>query len=502
MTLVIVGLTLLGSLSPLLTFLWLFQLKEWRPDRLSEHLLQKDWQIAIGGTIPAGVIALWIVASVIINQSYLFLAVAVPAGLTGLQLISRRQRWPDWTKKAVTIAGLAVAFDLVLVTGLSHASPNLLPLLPGIQAPVVFLAWALMLPIDRHLKNNIFAAAKARRDALPHLTIIGIVGSVGKTTTKELIGAALAGKEPLVTPAHVNTELGIANWFLRETAGWTTSTTRPLVVEMGAYRRGEIALISQVIRPSIAVVTALGSDHLALFGSETAIDEANAEILSALPANGTAIFLADNARSAALRSRFVGKTILAGTETGADLRVENVTENPDTGLSFTVGQTDFRLPLSGRHNVGNAALAIAAASTLGVSDQEIAANLFTVQPLPGTFSVRVRQGLRLLDDTYNISPLSLKAALTWAGNQTERPRVLLTAGLLEVGRDEARFMRDLGEYANGRLEEAIITSKKGATAFASTFRGKTSRVGKKVPVDGLLLCVGRLPRATIESLLP
>lgn len=425
-----IALALLGSLSPLLTFLWLFQLKEWRLDRLGEHLRQKNGWQAVGGPLPVITLIIWILAYSLYLGPTTLSVLLVLAGISLGQFATKRQRLPDWTKKALLIAGLAGLINLISAIVVGLKAPTLLPFFNIIQMPVVLVAWAVTLPIDRCLKQKIFAAAKARRDSLPHLTVIGIVGSVGKTTTKELISAALAGRQPLVTPAHVNTELGIANWFLRETKDWPATTARPLVVEMGAYRQGEIALISRVIRPSMAVITALGSDHLALFGSEESIDSANAEILAALPPDSAAILLADHPRTVALGAQCPGRIVLAGEDASADVRAERVHEDASTGLNFTVDETQFSVPLSGRHNVGNVTLAIAVADALGITRTETAANLSTIQPLPGTFNVRVKNGRRYLDDTYNISPLSLKAALTWAGNQPERPRVLLTAGLL------------------------------------------------------------------------
>lgn len=503
MNVLVVPLALLACLSPLLTCLWLFQLKEWRLDRLREHLRREGVFAAVGGRLRALIVgtALFMTLAPVLTTISRWTALTVLALLSIGQIAAGRQRWPEWTKKAALIGMSAIALTFVTTLFVAVAMPTTLAALPVLQLVSVLVAWVIVLPLDLRLRRRVFAAASARRRALSKLRVIGIVGSVGKTTTKELTRAALESLNPLVTPAHVNTELGLANWFLRETAGFSPDDSRPVVVEMGAYHAGEIALISSVLKPSVAVVTALGSDHLALFGSEEAIVAANAEILEKLPADGTAILLADNTASEGLKGRAT-TTILAGTTDTADLRLTNVHETAD-GLAFKVDDQVGTIPLRGLHNAGNAALAIAVADVLGVPRSRSLASIATAAGLAGTFQVREEHGVRLLDDTYNISPLSFRAALAWAESQPERPRVLLTAGLLEVGDEEERFMRELGAFARGKIERAVITGGDGALAFGQAFGGPVDEaVTTPVPAGSLLLCVGRLPRATIRSLLP
>ncbi len=494
------GLALLAALSPLLTILWLFQKKEWRLDRLNEHLRREGWQQFVGGTLRP-LIAIPAVLLSFVDPTALWLGLGLLAGVGFIQPLLRRQHVPDWTTKSIAVTALSCLLTAVLIAAIATLAPRFLPLVSLVQGFIAVGAWGLLLPLDRRAKDRVFARARARRAVLPHITVIGIVGSVGKTTTKELTALVLGNLHPLVTPAHVNTELGLAQWFLRETIGWKPDDRHIVVVEMGAYRQGEIALIASVLQPQIAVVTALGSDHLALFGSEAAIVNANAEILAALPSDGTAILLADSPSTRSLQERVRGRVITAGT-VACDLQATFVHESPQ-GLHFRVGSTDVHLPLAGQHNVGNAMLALAVGQTLGISIADGAARFAAMKPLPGTFQVRTFGGVRILDDTYNISPLSFKAALAWAGEQPERPRVLLTAGLLEVGHEEERFMRELGTIASGKIERAVIVGGHGSKAFAETFDGAVdSWPPTPVPPSGLLLCVGRLPASTINALLP
>jgi UDP-N-acetylmuramoyl-tripeptide--D-alanyl-D-alanine ligase len=272
--------------------------------------------------------------------------------------------------------------------------------------------------------------------------------------------------------------MGVAQWLLREFS--YLSSFSILIVEMGAYAKGEIALMCSFVQPTIAVMTPLGSDHLALFGSEEAIVEANEELIEALPKDGKA-FLATS------------------VEQPSDIHEDN------SGLQFSILNSQFSISLHGLHNANNAALAIAVAKELGISEKRIQELLKTFHPLLHTFNVREERGITLVDDTYNSSRLSMRAALDWVGVRTERPRVMLTSGLMEVGLAEDRFMEELGTHARGKLERVVFTTDRGMQAFADAFDGPVELLNaktNKVAASSLLLAIGRMPLSSIQRLLP
>lgn len=507
---------LLGSLSPLLTFARLFQMKEWRLDRLGEHVRREGWFTSLA-SVPivfvtcAYAMALASALSLMLtaDAGWPGLAIAwffrslpfwtgVLAALTIAKFIARRQRMPVWTTKAILLVLTALALDAIA----SFASTNgpwlfAMPLLPACQSVALLLAWLLWKPADAVMKKRLLAKAAARRATFEGATVIGIVGSVGKTTTKELLKCLLADKNPIVTPEHVNTELGVAAWLLRNVPAGAKNPF--LIVEMGAYRKGEIATLCRVARPTAAVVTALGSDHLALFGSEDAIVDANAEIFDALPGDGNVFLLGDNERTAALESRTHRPTYTVGAGDAKDLR------ETDRGLAFDILGMRFNAALHGTHNVGNAVLALTVANAYGIAPERLRELLAGYRGAPRTFHLRTERGITILDDTYNVSPLSFRAALDWAKGRTERPRVLLTSGLLETGSEEARFLRELGAAAKAGVERVVFTTDAGRNAFADGFGGPVELLGpstQRVTDDGLLVCVGRMTPATIQRLLP
>lgn len=409
----------------------------------------------------------------------------------------RRPRSPVPTAKALLIVVTAFVLTVALVSGATLAKTLLLlPLIFVIQPFVVLCAWMLWKPLDYVLKGRLLSNAAAHRATFVEPTVIGIVGSVGKTTTKELLKCVLADLSPVTTPEHVNTELGVAAWLTKNVP---PNAQKPLlIVEMGAYRSGEITTLCRVAQPTVAVVTALGSDHLALFGSEEAIVDANAEILDALPKDGRAFLLGDSAAAKGLKQRTKVPVTIAGSADATEIR------ETDRGLTLESQGSRFSVALHGKHNAGNALLAIAVARSMGIKNERIRELLAGFRGSSHTFHLRKERGVLVLDDTYNVSPLSFRAALDWAKGRSERPRVLLTSGLLETGAAEDSFMEVLGAAAKKSVERVVFTTESGKNAFATSFGKPVESLGSAQPVadDGLLLCVGRMPLSTIQKLLP
>ncbi len=482
---IMIGLTLLGVLSPLLTFTALFQLKEWRLDRLIEHLRREGWINQLFGRIRPVLALLFFFVK---DPLYWLLPFAM---LTAAQWILGRQRKPVWTSKAKLLVILSIA----LTTLITFIAP-LTPLIILLQPLFVLFAWLLFHPLDTLLKHHIFKQARDLREAHPEWIVIGIAGSVGKTTTKELLAHLLQDVHPLATPAHVNTEMGVAKWLVAVSGKRLATSTSILIVEMGAYRKGEIALMCQFVQPTIGIVTALGSDHLALFGSEAAIIEANGELLESLPKNGKAFLSSDNEGCRILATRHPNSIIVP--------QAENIKED-EFGLHFSLTAYRYSLPLHGLHNINNAALAITVARHLGITDNRIAELLKNFHPLAHTFNVREENGITLVDDTYNSSRLSLRAAIDWAAGRSERPRILLTSGLMEVGKAEDRLMHEIGTHAKGKIERVIFTTASGLRAFEEGFGGKTELLTsneQRATKGSLLLAIGRMPLSAIQQLLP
>lgn len=497
--------SVLASAFPLLTFLHLFQMKEWRRDRLREHLRREGYvRSLLGWTRPTALLLLLTLYPWEDPAFWVLLCFSVFAAIGVLQILLRRQPYPLPTAKAI----LTLTLSLGLITLISIAWAQrtiLLPwaaLIPLLSPLAVLCAWTVTLPLDRALKQRTFRRASRAREKFPPQTIvIGIAGSVGKTTVKSLLAHLLQDRQPWFTPEHVNTEMGIAQWLLRrERSGPIPGI---IIVEMGAYARGEIAQSCSFLQPTIGVITALGGDHLALFGSTEAIVKANAELLDALPRSGHAFLLADNEESRELHAP--SPTTLAGLSARADIRGTSLILD-EHGAHFTIGDTRFTSPLQGMHNASNAILAIAVASHCGIEPSRIAALLATCTPPPRTFNVRKESGVTILDDTYNVSVLSFQAVIDWSGSQKNSTKILLTSGLLELGTaEEEKHLHSFGSQASDTFDRVIFTTIAGAKCFSEGYGKPVEILSKKtmmIPHDALLVCIGRMSPSTISALLP
>jgi len=285
-----------------------------------------------------------------------------------------------------------------------------------------------------------------------HVPLVAVTGSNGKTTTREMLGAILRTRGPILkTEGNLNNEVGLPQTLLGlEASHWAG------VVELGMNHAGEIARLAAIALPQIGLVTNAGPAHLGHFASVEAVADAKGELYQALPPGGIAVANADDARMLK-RAQASGRRLLTfATGRGrGDVVALEVLEHGPEGLAFLLGvgnrELTVRLSLVGLHNCANAAAAAAAAVALGCSDQEIVRGLAEVRPVGRRLRlVRLASGALLLDDCYNANPASMSAALRTlaelAGQGGGRALAVL-GDMLELGPAEAESHRALGAEA-------------------------------------------------------
>jgi UDP-N-acetylmuramoyl-tripeptide--D-alanyl-D-alanine ligase len=245
------------------------------------------------------------------------------------------------------------------------------------------------------------------------LTLVGVTGSAGKTSTKDLIAALLRPLGPTVAPpGSFNNELGHPWTVLR-----ADGETRHLVLELSARGPGHVAALCRVAPPHIGVVLNVGSAHLGEFGSRQAIAAAKGELVEALPADGVAVLNADDELVSAMASRTAARVVRFGTGEDADVRAEGVTVDGSGRASFRLvtpgGAAPVRLAVHGEHQVGNALAAAAVALELGAGVEQVARWLAGAAPVSKWRMevVRSAAGLTVINDAYNANPESVRAAL-------------------------------------------------------------------------------------------
>jgi UDP-N-acetylmuramoyl-tripeptide--D-alanyl-D-alanine ligase len=298
-----------------------------------------------------------------------------------------------------------------------------------------------------------------RRKVAPR--VVAVTGSAGKTTTKELIAAAL-GEGALKTEGNLNNDLGVPLTLLRLAPGHGFA-----VVEMGMSARGEIAHLAQLAEPEVGLVTLVAPAHLETLGSIEEIARAKGELLRALPeGGGTAIFPDDDERLAA-EAAGCSRRLTFGETPRADVclveAVPQGAEGSDVTLALPGGTVRFRLALVGRHNARNAAAAAAAALAVGLSPQEIAAGLARARPARNRSELVEVGGRRVLADLYNANPASTIAALdTILATRQDRRAVAILGDMLELGPEAARLHRQVGEHAaRGGIDGLVGVGKLG-----------------------------------------
>ncbi|MGH8129657.1 MAG: UDP-N-acetylmuramoyl-tripeptide--D-alanyl-D-alanine ligase [Steroidobacteraceae bacterium] len=246
--------------------------------------------------------------------------------------------------------------------------------------------------------------------------VIGVGGSNGKTTTKELLAGILAAAGPtLATRGNLNNHIGVPLTLLR-----LEPAHRYAVIEMGANHPGEIAALAALAAPAIALVTNAGDEHLEGFGDLAGVAHAEGEMYAALPSTGTAVINADDPFNKLWRTLARGRRVVRfGIDAPAEARASAIQVRVEAGAFVTTFTLDLagekarvRLGLAGRHNVSNALAAAAAAHAAGVGLAAIVAGLERVRPVAGRLQLKAGpRGSWLIDDSYNANPSSVRAGI-------------------------------------------------------------------------------------------
>ena len=298
----------------------------------------------------------------------------------------------------------------------------------------------------------LLALGRHARSRLPD-RVIGITGSVGKTTVKDLTRAALAPRYIAhANDRSFNNELGVPL-----TLANAPDDTEAAVVEMGARGRGHIALLCEIAHPTIGIVTAVELAHTELFGSIEEVAAAKRELVEALPEDGAAILNADRPLVMAMASGTPARVVTFGVEAaGADVTATAVEIDDQLRPSFELrspwGNASVRLPVAGLHQVSNALAASAAALASGVTPEEVALGLASASISPWRMEIRrAGSGAVVINDAYNANPASTEAALRSLAALPARRRIAVLGVMAELGdagppehKRIAALARDLG----------------------------------------------------------
>lgn len=291
------------------------------------------------------------------------------------------------------------------------------------------------------------------------LPVVAITGSNGKTTTKDLTAAVLSARGPVQkTQANFNNEIGLPLTLLGIEEKHTAA-----VVEIGMRGLHQIEALAPLAAPTVGIVTNVGETHMELLGSLENIARAKAELVEAIPAGGTVILNNDNPYVAGMKDKAQEgvKVITFGIEQPADVKAEAIrTENGQTIFMVEYGNErhEYILPMVGRHNVENALAAISAGFALGMKAEEIREGLLNLEATKMRFECQEVGPWHVVNDAYNASPMSMKAAIETLSELVKEGRKIAVMGdMLELGEVEEEAHRQVGFELAAHGFNAVVT---------------------------------------------
>jgi len=470
------GLFFLWIIRNILFWVSLWQTKEYRLDRVLAHLAETH-QGRSTLFSPLNLLKIAAIISylyVVVNDAMLPLYALLIMGLylfeffsLGNALITHRLKRPVFTGKAVLLLiGSFLAIFGLYTLGLIQQEFLWLLILDKITPLIIaFFVFFLSVPTTLFQDYKIEQAIKRIRK-FPQLLVIGVTGSFGKSSTKEYAAQILSQKFIVAkTKGTNNTPIGIANTIFSQ----IQKNTEVFVVEMGAYKRGEITELCEIVQPKIGILTAVAMQHLSLFGSAENLAKTKYELIDALPLDGIALFNGNNEAVLPLYKQTKKKKVLYEAvlnqkkkQERADITAEDIKVEKDQ-VKFTVHVANKTIqcmsPLVGAHMIENVLPGIYIADYLGMSVKEIQEALASLKPLPKTMIRHTSlQGTTLIDDTFNVNPDGVIAAMEYAQIYKGK-KMLVLEPMIELGNRAAKEHYRVGKALAHHCDYLFLTKK-------------------------------------------
>ncbi|MDO4501209.1 MAG: UDP-N-acetylmuramoyl-tripeptide--D-alanyl-D-alanine ligase [Erysipelotrichaceae bacterium] len=327
---------------------------------------------------------------------------------------------------------------------------------------LIYLMAIITLPIENAVKKGFENSARAILNDYNHLIKVGITGSYGKTTTKNVVKDIIGEKYyTLITPASYNTPMGITR-TIRE---HFKPIYEVFICEMGADHVGEISYLMDFVKPKYGIVTSIGPQHLNTFGNLDNIIKEKMQEIEMLPADGVGIINVDNEYINAYQIQNNCKVVRIGINNKeADLVAYDM-KYSNTGTSFKVdidGETvEFNTILLGEHNVMNILSGIALAKELGLSNNEIKAGVSNIGPVEHRLQIKNINGYTFIDNAFNSNPVGCKRSLDVLKLMPGK-RIIVTPGLIDLGKEENEANYNFGAYMKERADFVILVGEKNS----------------------------------------
>ena len=351
---------------------------------------------------------------------------------------------------------------------------------------IMLLANLINTPIEKAINRGYYNDAKKIIESHKGLIIIGVTGSFGKTSTKNYLASVLAEKyNVLVTPGNFNTLLGVVRTIREHLRPYH----QVFIVEMGAKQKNDIKEICDLVHPTIGIVTAVGEMHLETFKSVENIQDTKFELINSLPAGGLGVINNDSEYIRSYKGiKSPCKIIRYAAEGQGDYKATGV-EYGAGGVSFTLnGGEQYSSRLLGAGNLLNILASIAVADHLGVPANKQKNAIARLQPVEHRLSMKVANGITVLDDAYNSNPQGAKMGLEVLRNFTVgdgNKRIVITPGFVEMGTRQAEANKELGRTIAVSCDYAIIVNAVNREAIKSGIDEGGLPAGKYFLADSL-----------------
>ncbi|HOK35468.1 MAG TPA: UDP-N-acetylmuramoyl-tripeptide--D-alanyl-D-alanine ligase [Candidatus Pacearchaeota archaeon] len=454
------------------TFFWLYfwQLKEYRWDRFKDGIQENKKILFPKVSIFALTLLLFSPLLLKILDGALFeiftFVFYFTLGIYSLYLLLKR-KWslPKFTSKMLVLFILTFLLETTLIIvpnqSLETRIFSLTILILEVFFPLFMTFCVEIVQIPTFFaKKWIIKKAGGKMKNFPKLTVIGITGSYGKTSTKEFLAQILSQKyKVLKTEGNNNTEMGVSRTVLQK----LNKKHQIFVCEMAAYRKGEIKAICDIVHPKIGILTGVTTQHISLFGSLKNIVQTKYELINSLPKDGIAIFNATNKECQKLAQRTtVQKYLYSAYEGDFDVFARNINETKDF-IEFELvtkkEKTEIRLNLLGKQNVENFLGAATCALKLGISLKEIQKIAPKLQPSETSLRKKEsKNGAIIIDDSYSQNPEGVMAAMDYLKNFENEKKILLMPCLIELGKSAPAIHKNIGRKIGETFDFAIITT--------------------------------------------
>lgn len=335
---------------------------------------------------------------------------------------------------------------------------------------VAMLAVLVLKPVEKHINDGFRREAESILQSMPDLKIIGITGSYGKTSTKHYLQRILSERyDVLITPGSYNTPMGV----IRTVREMMKPYNQVFICEMGAKQTGDIKEICDIVHPQMGIVTAVGPMHLESFKTLENVERTKFELIDSLPADGFGVINNDFAPCAAHTvSNVATARYGVATTDGCDFIATDIKYTPQ-GTTFTVVGTDgLRLPLRthlfGECNISNLVAAVTVALHMGLSGEEIRRGVESIEQVEHRLNVkRTPGGVTIIDDAFNSNPQGSRMAVDVLSRFEGGRRIIVTPGMIELGDEQVRLNRELGEHIGKHADVAVIVGAYNRNALVA-----------------------------------